>query len=107
MNPLLYSDKYGLIEMPDYYKALGFLNRHENPLPDYKCAIKIIHIDVDGPSTLLCSWDPNSIQGKIIGTARVIYGQYTGIGFHVHKTNNEEFIWYQIVDLSPVDVKHF
>lgn len=103
MSTIPHFFKYGIIEKPDQYMALGFLNRKTNPLPEHNCAIKIIHVDVDGPSILLCSWKPEKESERILGTAKVIYGEYTGIGLHVHKQTDHEFIWYQIVDLELIE----
>jgi hypothetical protein len=84
----------------------GFINRHTNGLPDHKCAIRIIVSDVSGEDIFLCEWNPfdksqysetDMPSEGYLGTARVIFGRYSGIGHHAWEQNNSEFIWYKIV----------
>lgn len=76
----------------------GFLNKHDNPLPDKQCIIEIIVND----ENYLCDWEPkdeNTIADKgYIGTAKVISGKYKGIGFHAWEQNDYEFINYKIIN---------
>lgn len=80
-----------------------FLNRHLINLPDFKCTIKTIHNDVDGEHVYVCKWKPfdktqyneaNMPGDGYLGTATIIEGKYSGIGFHAWKQNNSEFIYY-------------
>lgn len=84
----------------------NFLDRHINNLPQKKCVIKIIHQDINGEQVYLCEWRPfdksqyqanNMPSEGYLGTAKVIEGKYTGIGFHAWKQNNSEFVLYSIV----------
>lgn len=86
----------------------GYLNRHTDGLPKEKCLIKIITNDIEGEHIFLCEWIPfneSDYIGKVkpnegfLGTATVIDGKFTGIGFHAWDQNDSEFIWYQIVNV--------
>lgn len=84
----------------------GFLNRHIHKLPDNKEVI-IRLIDNDG-NMYVCGWLPkklNEFQEQILGylgTARVINGYYKGIGFNLFEQNNSEFVYYQLLDFTPI-----
>ena len=84
----------------------GFINRHINGLPDYKCTMRVVTNDVDGEHIYLCEWKPfdksqytqiNMPVKGYLGTASVIEGSYKGIGFHAWEQNNNEFIWYAVI----------
>jgi len=84
----------------------GFVNRHTNSLPKEMCIMKVVTKDVDGEHIHLCEWKPfdKNQYMKIdlpcegyLGTAKVIQGRYTGIGFHAWEQNNSEFVWYIVV----------
>lgn len=80
-----------------------WLNRKEAPLPKESC---IMWVKFD-KHVQLCRWYPFDINNYYadtmpaegyIGTARVIDGQYVGIGYHVWKQNDSEFLEYQLID---------
>lgn len=81
-----------------------FLNRHTDSLPKENCKILIIKKDTDGEHTFICEWNPfdkNKYSEHdmpcegYLGTAKVIEGRYTGIGFHAWEQNDSEFIFYK------------
>lgn len=82
----------------------GFINRHINGLPNKKCIIKIITNDINGEQEHMCNWIPfdktkytqqNIPNNGYLGTAIVIEGIFSGIGFQAWKQNNNEFLWYK------------
>lgn len=87
----------------------GFKNRHINGLPDKVCTIKIIKQEVDsdrraGEHEYVCQWkpyNPDNYNEHImpskgyLGTAKVIEGISTGIGFHAWNQNDHEFIYWK------------
>jgi hypothetical protein len=79
----------------------GYKNRHVHGLPDKATEMKIVTKDVDGENIYFCEWFPadkhNQHHEGFLGTARVISGQYKGIGFHAWEQNNSEFVYYQLV----------
>jgi hypothetical protein len=84
----------------------GFVNRNTNGLPDKTTTMKVVITDVDGEHICLCEWKPfnksqyseeNMPADGYLGTAKVIEGRYTGIGFHAWEQNNSEFVWYAVV----------
>ena len=84
----------------------GFLNRHTNRLPDKPSKMRVVTKNADGERIYLCEWDPfdksqyskeNIPSDGYLGTAKVIEGKYTGIGFHAWEQNNSEFVWYAVV----------
>lgn len=81
----------------------GYLNRHTDPLPNENAIIEIVHNDVDGEHIYICEWEPfdiNKYKGLMkpdkgyLGTAKVIIGEYKGIGFNVWEQNDSEFVYY-------------
>lgn len=90
-----------------YLKQMeGFLNRHLHPLPVIQCKIQIVETGADGDNIYMCEWfpfDKNNYTDKdmpgegYLGTARVIEGDYPGIGFHAWEQNDYEFLLYKIV----------
>lgn len=72
----------------------GFLNRHKNPLPNEKCIIKIFHEGI----VFITEWEPRDSDSTAdkgyLGTARVISGEFKGIGFHAWEQNDHEFLYY-------------
>lgn len=84
----------------------GFLNRHTNGLPEKTTTMKVVIKDVDGEHIYLCVWNPfdkskysknNMPTNGYLGTAKIIYGIYTGIGFNAWEQNNSEFVWYAVI----------
>lgn len=92
--------------MKNLEKRESFVNRHADGLPDKTITMRVIIKDVDGEHIYLCEWKPfdksryskeNMPANGYLGTAKVIEGRYTGIGFHAWKQNNSEFVWYAVV----------
>jgi len=90
--------------MKNLKRRAGFLNRHQNGLPNKKCTIQIVRNDIDGEHFEFCSWEPfdESKYTEIdmpaegyLGTAITIEG--IKIGFNVWEQNNSEFVYYAIV----------
>ena len=82
-----------------HMKKEGFVNRHTNGLPDKITTMRVVTKDVDGEHIYLCEWKPSQYSKEndgYLGTAKVIEGRYTGIGFHAWEQNNSEFVWYAI-----------
>lgn len=84
----------------------GFVNRNTNGLPDKTTTIRVVIKDVDGEHIYLCEWKPfdkiqyskeNMPTDGFLGSAKVIEGRYTGIGFNAWEQNNSEFVWYAVV----------
>lgn len=84
----------------------GFKNRHIESLPDYNCVIEIVHKDIDGEHIYKCNWKPfnkNDYQEHLmpdvgyLGTATVIEGPFTGIGFHAWEQNDSEFVYCKVI----------
>lgn len=83
---------------------MEFKNRHEVGMPTTECTIEIIYDDFDGRHFHTCTWTPFNpgeytdddmpVPGYL-GTANVMTGSYTGIGFHAWEQNDSEFIWYK------------
>lgn len=82
-----------------------FVNRHKNGLPNETAIIKIVVNDISGEHIHHCRWEPfdknqyneNNMPVKgYLGTARVIEGIYSGIGFRAWEQNDSEFILYSI-----------
>jgi len=80
-----------------------WLNRKETPLPKESC---VIWAKFENGHIHLCRWFPFDVNNYYpdtmpgegyLGTARVIDGRFTGIGFHAWTQNNSEFIEYKIV----------
>ena len=89
----------------------GFVNRHTNDLPKERCVMKVITKDVYGEHIYLCEWKPfnrnqytetNMPAEGYLGTANVIEGIYTDIGFNAWEQNDSEFIWYAVVNDSVI-----
>ena len=80
------------------YNGEGFVNRHTNKLPDKITTMRVVKKDFDGEHIYLCEWKPSHSKENdgYLGTAKVIEGIYTGIGFHAWEQNNSEFVWYAI-----------
>jgi hypothetical protein len=81
-------------------KRDGWLNRNVEPLPTDECQIRIITFDAgDNQEHILrCTWKPSPNDPyHRIGTAHCTKGGIT-IGFHVWKANNNEFVYYQIIE---------
>ena len=88
--------------MPD-----NFVSRNHVPLPLEECKIKAIVYDYKGDATIYtCLWKPfnpsnyppNRMPSKgYLGTASVIEGDATGIGFHCWEQNNSEFLYYSLI----------
>lgn len=84
----------------------GWENRNVTPLPTEKCIIFVIKNDADGEHVFLCRWEPYKPEPNYsgyradgyIGTAEIIGLKYQGIGFHVWNQNNDEFIYYKLVE---------
>jgi hypothetical protein len=83
-----------------------FINRHTHGLPKEKCTIEIITGYTNNEAIYLCEWLPfdksenteTSMPAEgYLGTAKVIGGNYDGIGFHAWEQNNSEFVWYVLV----------
>lgn len=81
----------------------GFLNRNTDGLPDKVCLIKIVAYSVFSESIYQCTWIPfdkskyteaNMPDEGYLGTATVVHGRSTGMGFHAWEQNDSEFIWY-------------
>lgn len=81
----------------------GFKNRHTDGLPNRVCPIYIVKEDEDGEHLYLCEWTPYNPDNYApndqpapgyLGTAKVIFGRYKGIGFHCWEQNDYEFIYY-------------
>lgn len=76
----------------------GYKNRHLDGLPDTVVYIKIIHSGNDG--VILCKWYPvtngQHSWGTVLGTAR----DSNGLGYHAWLENNDEFVYYSLVDLG-------
>jgi len=81
----------------------GFINRHIYGLPKANCTMKVVTMDVNGEHIFTCEWIPfdknqyteKNIPGDgYLGTAKVIDGKFTGIGFHAFEQNNSEFVFY-------------
>ena len=88
-------------------KKEGFLNRHEKAMPKKNTVVKIVTKDIDGEHIYTCEWRPfnkvnylveNMPSKGYLGTAKVIEGEFSGIGFHAWKQNNSEFVLYSIVN---------
>lgn len=88
-------------------KKNGFKNRHLDGLPDKKVNMKVVINDVDGERIMLCEWNPFNKNEYFksdlpadgyLGTVKVIEDKFNGIGFHAWKQNNNEFIYYSIVN---------
>jgi hypothetical protein len=86
----------------------GFMNRHVSGLPYQEATITIAATDVDGEHMYTCKWFPfdkgsytkdNMPTDGYLGTARVIVGPYTGIGFHAWRQSDNEFTYYKIIKL--------
>lgn len=84
----------------------GFVNRHIYGLPEKITTMKVVTKDIDGEHIYLCEWDPfdksqyskdNMPADGYLGTAKVIEGRYSGIGFNAWEQNNSEFIWYVVI----------
>jgi len=81
-----------------------FINRHDNPLPEEECLIKVITYNNDGEATIhTCKWKPYKPQNYpshklpsegYLGTAEVIEGSFEGIGYHCWQQNNSDFLYY-------------
>ena len=97
--------------MKNYIRREGYLNRHNEPLPNERVVINIAYEDSDGEHKFLCEWKPydpteyvdvppefRPIKGYL-GTAEVISGKHKGIGFHAWDQNDSEFIYYQLTEL--------
>lgn len=95
-----------MIYRKNYTEIPGWLNRHTTPMPDKKCVISIITLDVSGEHEDICERKPfvkeeysneNMPAEGYLGTATIIAGKYVGIGFHAWEQNNSEFVYYQIL----------
>lgn len=86
----------------------GFLNRHMDGMPKKETIIQIIYDDFEGEHLLTCKWFPfnpkmydadNMPEEGYVGTARIIKGEkHFGIGFHAWLQNDNEFIYYKIIN---------
>mgnify|MGYP003404216569 FL=1 len=91
--------------MKNLKQKKGFINRHTNRLPEHKCTIRIVTKDIDGEHIFSCEWSPfnkseyskeNMPSKGYLGSARVIEGEFKGIGFNAWEQNNSEFVYYSI-----------
>ena len=97
-------------------KREGFINRNIHGMPEEPSIIKVVRDDVDGEHEYICQWKPfnpedytkkepnygmtqsSNMPGEgYIGTASVIDGKYSGIGFHIWRQNNSEFVYYSLI----------
>lgn len=88
----------------------GMINRHIEGLPKNKCKINIYHDDGKDKRLIYCQWNPFDVHNHkenftpdtgYIGTAIVIQKEWCGIEFHAWKTDNNEFIYYNIINEIP------
>lgn len=87
---------------------MTLLNRHQHPLPDNQCFIKILVKDGYGEQTHICEWMPfrpesyeaHTMPDKgYLGTAYITGGKHKGIGLHAWENNDFEFVYYEVVGL--------
>lgn len=83
----------------------GYANRNIVGVPKEKCVIRVIVPDYDGEHLYICEWIPynglDAVFDGYLGTAKVILGEYKGIGFHAWDQNNNEFVYYQTLTFTP------
>jgi hypothetical protein len=92
------------IDVSIEYYTKGLFDRRKYPLPNNKSILIILVNESDGLNKYLCEYTPmintsTYMHSGLIGFAKVIYGEYTGIAFNVWEQNESEFIYYKIIEL--------
>lgn len=97
----------------------GFLNRKKFPLPTKECTIEIIQTDFEGDELFLCKWMPHDPKETIhfpthsqpgkgyLGSAVVISKKHKGIGFNVWEQNDQEFLYYKLIDTALYSAAYY
>ena len=85
-----------------------FVNRKTEPLPTEECNIKAMVYDESGEAIIhICVWKPfisedypsNRMPSLgYLGTAKVLEGEFEGLGFHCWCHMDSDFLYYSLIE---------